>query len=83
MRGCANSTKWIAMTTQHPRLKTLVVGSLLDNDGAPLCHPFGAPMDTHAVLQYTGVTTGAPKGAMLTHAIMMDACSSFCETTTR
>ena len=53
---------------------------LLDNDGTPVRHPFGDPADTLAILQYTGGTTGAPKGAMLTHASIMAACSTFCET---
>ena len=39
--------------------------SLIDNDGSEPATPV-EPMDT-AVLQYTGGTTGAPKGAMLSH----------------
>lgn len=41
--------------------------SLLDNDGVPEKHPLNLLEDV-AVLQYTGGTTGIPKGAMLTHA---------------
>ena len=42
--------------------------ALLDNDGKYKRHPVADPTDTVAVLQYTGGTTGLPKGAMLTHA---------------
>lgn len=40
---------------------------LIDNDGAPAPVAI-APAEDIAVLQYTGGTTGVPKGAMLTHA---------------
>lgn len=55
-------------------------GQLLDNDGA--CAP-AAPGDLHrdvAVLQYTGGTTGRPKGAMLTHANLSAACAQYMAT---
>ncbi len=41
---------------------------LIDNDGNYVRHPYGKLADEIAVLQYTGGTTGEPKGAMLTHA---------------
>jgi len=41
---------------------------LLDNDGRYRPQPISDPAKTLAVLQYSGGTTGLPKGAMLTHA---------------
>jgi long-chain acyl-CoA synthetase len=41
---------------------------LLDNDGKYRVYPLGDLKEAIAVLQYTGGTTGLPKGAMLTHA---------------
>ena len=46
---------------------------LLANDGAFQPEPIDDPAETVAVLQYTGGTTGLPKGAMLTHANLVAA----------
>jgi long-chain acyl-CoA synthetase len=54
---------------------------LIDNDGAYQRHPVTAPAETVAVLQYTGGTTGLPKGAMLTHANLTSACQQYKATT--
>ena len=44
-------------------------------------HPIADLEETIAILQYTGGTTGAPKGAMLTHANLTAATSQCVETT--
>lgn len=49
--------------------------SLLDNPGNYQAAPLTDPAASLAVLQYTGGTTGVPKGAMLTHANITAACS--------
>jgi long-chain acyl-CoA synthetase len=54
---------------------------LLDNDGAFKPHPIADLTDAIAVLQYTGGTTGLPKGAMLTHANLSSACQQYWATT--
>ena len=51
--------------------------SLLDNDGQYQAHAIGDPREALAVLQYTGGTTGLPKGAMLTHANLTAANHQF------
>jgi long-chain acyl-CoA synthetase len=53
---------------------------LLNNDGDFQAYPIADPSDTIAVLQYTGGTTGLPKGAMLTHANLTSACLQSWET---
>jgi long-chain acyl-CoA synthetase len=56
---------------------------LVDNDGRYEAHPLAALADELAVIQYTGGTTGSPKGAMLTHANLTAACSLYAEVMTR
>jgi long-chain acyl-CoA synthetase len=48
---------------------------LLANDGDYQPHALADLHQAIAVLQYTGGTTGLPKGAMLTHANLSTACS--------
>jgi long-chain acyl-CoA synthetase len=54
--------------------------ALLDNDGDHVEHPLTNPAEALAVLQYTGGTTGHPKGAMLTHGNLTAACAQYFET---
>jgi long-chain acyl-CoA synthetase len=55
--------------------------ALLDNDGIYRSYPIADLTDAIAVLQYTGGTTGLPKGAMLTHANLTAATHQCLETT--
>jgi long-chain acyl-CoA synthetase len=49
--------------------------------GVPVRHAIADPAEAIAVLQYTGGTTGLPKGAILTHANLTAATSQILETT--
>ena len=60
----------IGIDDQH-----LSFADLLGNNGEFTAHPIGDVRNTIAVLQYTGGTTGLPKGAMLTHTNLTTACS--------
>jgi long-chain acyl-CoA synthetase len=53
----------------------IAFAQLLDNDGRYTPVDAGNLQESIAVLQYTGGTTGLPKGAMLTHANLSAACS--------
>ncbi|PBI89248.1 Long-chain-fatty-acid--CoA ligase [Variovorax boronicumulans] len=64
-----NETVEISGDEHHLRFS-----ELLDNDGRYTPHPVGDPREALAILQYTGGTTGLPKGAMLTHANLSSAC---------
>jgi long-chain acyl-CoA synthetase len=59
----------------------IVFQALLNNDGVYRSYPIADLTDAIAVLQYTGGTTGLPKGAMLTHANLTAATSQCIETT--
>jgi long-chain acyl-CoA synthetase len=54
--------------------------ALLANDGRYEAYPVRDPKETIAVLQYTGGTTGLPKGAMLTHANLTATNNQYIET---
>jgi len=59
-----------------PRNERIVhFATLVANDGRYQPHDIGDPNDALAALQYTGGTTGHPKGAMLTHGNLTTACS--------
>jgi long-chain acyl-CoA synthetase len=57
--------KWLVPMPEDARC--IALRTLLDNDGA-ITLPEIDPKTTLAVLQYTGGTTGVPKGAALSHA---------------
>ncbi len=50
--------------------------NLLRNDGGYTRHDPGDPDEALAVLQYTGGTTGVPKGAMMTHGNLVSATNA-------
>jgi len=58
-----------------PDSRIVSFAQLIDNDGRYQPHAIGDPREVLAVLQYTGGTTGHPKGAMLTHGNLSTACS--------
>lgn len=64
-----------------PAARCIAFADLLANDGAYATHPIGDPREALAVVQYTGGTTGLPKGAMLTHANLTAATNQYGETT--
>ena len=61
-----------------PDPRHLSFAALIDNDGA-FAAPAIDPSEAIAVLQYTGGTTGKPKGAMLTHGNIVAAVAIFGE----
>ncbi len=72
------------MLSEVPRDdRHVAFADLIANDGRYVSHPVGDPGEALAVIQYTGGTTGAPKGAMLTHANLTAAYAQYRETATR
>ena len=55
--------------------------ALLQSEGRHRTYPLGDLAEEIVVLQYTGGTTGLPKGAMLTHANLSSASAQYCEST--
>ncbi|MFT3815130.1 MAG: long-chain fatty acid--CoA ligase [Acidovorax sp.] len=60
----------------------MTFAQLIDNDGKYTAYPIDDPKEVVALLQYTGGTTGLPKGAMLTHANLSAALEQVVTTQT-
>jgi long-chain acyl-CoA synthetase len=69
--------KLLAEVAADPR--HLSFAELIGNDVAFEAYPIDDLKEAIAVLQYTGGTTGLPKGAMLTHANLTSATSQYAE----
>src|SRR6266436_3807887 len=61
--------------------KHVTFDELLNNSGEYVAFAIADLRESVAVLQYTGGTTGLPKGAMLTHANLSSATAQYVETT--
>jgi long-chain acyl-CoA synthetase len=79
VRAHLTAARQIAEVAPDPRHMSFA--ALIDNDGVPAALPAMDPRTAIAVLQYTGGTTGKPKGAILTHANLTAAMSEIEETT--
>jgi len=79
VRAHLSAANQIAEVEPDPRHMSFA--ALIDNDGVATALPEIDPKTAIAVLQYTGGTTGKPKGAILTHANLTAAMSQVEETT--
>lgn len=79
VRAHLGAGKQLAEVAPDPRHVSFA--HLIDNDGAFHAYPVGDPAEALAVLQYTGGTTGLPKGAILTHANLTAAVDQALQTT--
>ena len=79
VRAHLAASKQLAAVAEDPRHVSFA--HLLDNAGEPHVYPVGDIAETIAVLQYTGGTTGLPKGAILTHANLTAAVEQALQTT--
>ena len=79
VRAHLSAGKQLAEVSPDPRHVSFA--KLIDNDGRPQVYPVSDPKESIAVLQYTGGTTGLPKGAMLTHANLTAAVEQALQTT--
>ena len=77
VRAHLGASQMLVPVAQDARHRSFA--SLLDNDGAYETHALGDLTQAVVVLQYTGGTTGMPKGAMLTHANLTAACGQYQE----
>jgi len=79
VRAGLEAGKQTAPVTEDER--QMRFATLLDNDGRYEPHRVADVREEIVVLQYTGGTTGLPKGAMLTHANLSAVCAQYLETT--
>src|SRR5204862_7051633 len=66
--------KELAHPTKSPMAKSVIADAAVLKNNGKFQAPAIDPVNDIAVLQYTGGTTGTPKGAMLTHANVYVNC---------